>query len=106
MTRRLIRIPYPNRLKSMALEQGIEFHILHFQEEEATLRRRVVDRSLARNDESDADLAVLQRQLAEQEPLTESELKLVESVNNASGNSNTSCIEPILIARHPKASIK
>jgi uncharacterized protein len=65
----------------MDLEHGIEFHILNFDVDEATLRRRVTNRSLTRNDASDADLAVLELQLVEQEPLTEAELKLVDSSN-------------------------
>ncbi|MHB1143785.1 MAG: bifunctional aminoglycoside phosphotransferase/ATP-binding protein [Thiobacillus sp.] len=56
-------------LRKTARVRGIEFHILDFPVSLATLRERIVRRSRAGNDASEADLAVLQHQLDTEEPL-------------------------------------
>lgn len=57
----------------LATQLGVPFSILHFQAPLATLRHRVAQRSAHADDASEADLAVLQKQLATQEPLTADE---------------------------------
>lgn len=58
-----------DQFRKLASDKGAEFSILHFHADEATLRRRIVDRAKQGGDASDADLAVLDRQLASHEPL-------------------------------------
>ena len=62
--------------RDLADRLKVPFHILAFNAEPETLRQRVVDRSLANQDASDADLAVLESQVQRQQPLDEDELKL------------------------------
>lgn len=55
--------------RSRAAALGIPFAILSFSASEATLRRRIVERARRAADASEADLAVLDRQLRTREPL-------------------------------------
>ncbi len=59
--------------RNLARREGARFSILHCGADLQTLRRRVSERLRRDDDASDADLAVLQRQLAAEEPLDESE---------------------------------
>ena len=63
-----------DRFAQLAKHEASEFHIVDFQADEAVLRRRVTDRLAQGKDASDADIDVLESQLASQEPLTSSEL--------------------------------
>ncbi len=56
---------------------GVSFGILHFDADVATLRQRITDRISRADDVSDADLSVLESQLASQEPLSAEERQLV-----------------------------
>ncbi len=56
-------------LRDVAHTHNVEFRILDFRVPIATLRERIVQRARAGNDASEADLAVLQRQLDTEEPL-------------------------------------
>ncbi len=64
----------------LAVEQGAGFAILDCHTDPHTLRQRVADRMAANRDASDADLQVLERQLAGQQPLTEAERAKVVDV--------------------------
>lgn len=55
--------------RALAAELRVPFSILHCQAADAQLRRRVAARGAGRSDASEADLAVLERQLASHEPL-------------------------------------
>jgi aminoglycoside phosphotransferase family enzyme/predicted kinase len=55
--------------RSLAADLGVPFALLHCHASEAVLRERVAARSAAGNDASEADVAVLQRQLDAHEPL-------------------------------------
>jgi aminoglycoside phosphotransferase family enzyme len=66
--------------RELAAARGVEFRILDFPVAEAVLRERVVRRSRQGGDASEADLAVLQHQLATAEPLAADELGVVETV--------------------------
>jgi aminoglycoside phosphotransferase family enzyme/predicted kinase len=55
--------------RALAAELGVPFAILHCHAPEAVLRERVAARSAAGNDASEADVAVLQRQIDAHEPL-------------------------------------
>ncbi len=55
--------------KALAAELGVPFAILHCHASEAVLRQRVAARSAAGHDASEADVAVLQRQIDSHEPL-------------------------------------
>lgn len=57
------------RFQALAAELGVPFVILVFDANEATLRRRIVQRQTGGRDASDADLAVLAHQLVTREPL-------------------------------------
>jgi hypothetical protein len=56
-------------LREVAHTRNVEFRILDFPVPVATLRERIVQRSRAGNDASEADLAVLPHQLDNEEPL-------------------------------------
>ncbi len=56
-------------LRETARTRKVEFRIVDFPVPVATLRERIVQRSRAGNDASEADLAVLQHQLDTEEPL-------------------------------------
>jgi hypothetical protein len=56
-------------LHKLAQSHGVTFRILDFPVPVATLRERILQRSRAGNDASEADLAVLQHQLNTEEPL-------------------------------------
>lgn len=60
-------------LRDTARARGVAFRILDFQVPVATLRERIVKRSAEGSDASDANLAVLQRQLETEEPLAADE---------------------------------
>jgi hypothetical protein len=60
-------------LRGQAQPRGVMFRILDFQLPVATLRERILQRSRAGNDASEADLAVLQHQLDTEEPLAADE---------------------------------
>ncbi|HEX7272865.1 MAG TPA: AAA family ATPase [Casimicrobiaceae bacterium] len=62
-----------DRFRDLARELGVAFAIVSFQTREATLRARIARRAAASADASDADLAVLEHQLATQEPLAADE---------------------------------
>ncbi len=59
--------------RALAHELHVPFAILSFEAERATLEQRIVARSRAGGDASDADLAVLARQIATCEPLAAEE---------------------------------
>ncbi len=63
--------------RSLAAELRVPFAILAFAAKPETLRRRIVARSLAGTDASEANLAVLARQVATQEPLAPDEMGAV-----------------------------
>ena len=58
---------------TLASELGVPFVILAFEAREATLRQRVAARRVRGADASDADLSVLEHQIATREPLTADE---------------------------------
>jgi aminoglycoside phosphotransferase family enzyme/predicted kinase len=60
---------------SLAKEQSVRFEILDFQASYETLKARVKNRVAVENDPSDANLAVLERQIELDEPLDEIELR-------------------------------
>jgi predicted kinase len=66
--------------RGLASELGVPFSILHCRASEAALRRRVAARGEGGDDASEADLAVLERQLQSGEPLDESERAAVLEV--------------------------
>ncbi|MCA9137002.1 MAG: AAA family ATPase [Planctomycetales bacterium] len=70
--------------QSLAQREEATFKILDCHASEQTLRQRIADRMVRDNDASDADLAVLERQLAAHEPLDEQEQELVCLVPDAS----------------------
>jgi len=61
------------RFKALAAELGVPFAILHCHAAETVLRERVAARHAAGNDASEADVAVLQRQIDHHEPLGDDE---------------------------------
>ncbi|KLU05229.1 hypothetical protein RISK_002720 [Rhodopirellula islandica] len=64
----------------LAEQAGVPIAILDCHSDLQTLRQRVADRLAHREDASDADLDVLDRQLANREPLTEAERTLVVEI--------------------------
>jgi uncharacterized protein len=70
------------RFHQLAIEQNVRFRILSFEADEQTLRQRIVARQATGKDASDADIAVLEQQLAAFEPLTDDELLLTERASH------------------------
>lgn len=68
-------------LREQAQSRGIEFHVLDFPVPVAALRERILQRSRAGNDASEADLAVLQYQIDSQEPLAADERAGIVSID-------------------------
>ncbi|MHB0974224.1 MAG: bifunctional aminoglycoside phosphotransferase/ATP-binding protein [Thiobacillus sp.] len=68
-------------LREQAQSRGIEFHVLDFPVPVAALRERILQRSRAGNDASEADLAVLQYQIDSQEPLAADERAEIVSID-------------------------
>lgn len=66
-----------DEFRALAERQGVPFRIFHCVAPEVVLRRRIRRRIARGRDESEADLAVLDRQLNEMEPLGEDELPCV-----------------------------
>ena len=71
-------LAHPQRVQAQALasELGVRFVILDFQASADTLRERVRQRALRADDASEADLAVLEDQLANAQPLRPDEQAL------------------------------
>ena len=69
--------------RALAQELRVPFAILHCRADPGLLRRRVRERSLRRDDASEADTAVLEGQLASHEALRESERTLTIEVDTA-----------------------
>jgi len=72
-----------DEFRHQAQRAGVRFYILHFFSDEATLRRRIATRLELHNDASEADGAVLDYQLATQEPLGADELAEVVNCGSA-----------------------
>jgi aminoglycoside phosphotransferase family enzyme/predicted kinase len=70
------------RFRKFAEDEHASFAILDCHADVPTLRQRIVDRIAEGHDASDADLHVLDLQLASQEPLTPLELKSVVTVQD------------------------
>jgi uncharacterized protein len=69
-----------DRFHDLANQHGVGFAILDCHSDPQTLRQRVADRASRGDDASDADLRVLENQLAHQEPLSPEELRHVVDV--------------------------
>jgi hypothetical protein len=61
------------QFRALAAEHDVPFAVFDIQAPEATLRKRIAQRAAAATDASEASEAVLERQLASQEPLTSEE---------------------------------
>ncbi len=68
------------RFHELAKREGISLEILDCHSDEQTLRQRVADRMAENEDASDADVKVLEYQLASREPLTDAERELMVDV--------------------------
>lgn len=97
MARSILRAGYPviidatflrqgerQMFRSLAHREGATFGILDCHSNEQTLRQRIANRMANANDASDADLAVLEHQLATHEPLTEMEQEHVFTIPDIS----------------------
>lgn len=72
------RLPFA----ALARELGVPFFVLDVQAQESTMKARIARRVGLGKDPSDADVAVLMRQIAGHEPLSEAETQGVVVVNN------------------------
>ncbi len=66
--------------QQLAKRLGVDFAIVDCQADVETLRQRITNRLVGNADASDADLQVLEHQLATREPLTDAERQLVVQV--------------------------
>lgn len=71
-----------NLFRSLAEQRNVEFRILAFHAEHSVLRQRIADRIARGSDASDADLEVLEKQIAHQEHLEADEMQFVGSVDD------------------------
>jgi aminoglycoside phosphotransferase family enzyme/predicted kinase len=81
--------------RRLAAQLGVPFTILAFHAHPETLQRRVVHRSTQADDASDADLAVLHRQLAALEPLTDAEQGSTVTVDTAAPQALQGLLETV-----------
>jgi len=70
-----------NIFQALAEKTGVSYIILDFQAPEALLRKWIIERAKQAHDASEADIPVLEHQLATQEPLTQEELEYSLTVN-------------------------
>ncbi len=82
-----------NPFRLLAQELEVPFALLDFQAPEETLRARVGARARTGRDVSEANLKVLEHQLASAEPLQEDEMRSVVTVNTESA------VDPAALAR-------
>ncbi|MBT9568678.1 MAG: AAA family ATPase, partial [Thiobacillus sp.] len=68
-------------LRGQVQSRGVAFHILDFSVPVATLCERILQRSRAGNDASEADLAVLQHQIDSEDPLATDEQADIVSID-------------------------
>ena len=73
---------YRDLFRRLAVEEAVPFLILDVQSSLTTLEERISTRENQRSDASEADLAVLQQQQRQQEPLGEDEQTVTFSVNS------------------------
>lgn len=77
-----LRRDYRDLFRRLAEEEAVPFLILDVQSSLATLQERITTREGQRSDASEADLAVLQEQQNQQEPLEQDEQTVTFSVNS------------------------
>lgn len=85
-----------DRFRALAAESDVPFLLLDCQAAPEELRRRVLQRSSAGTDASEATLAVLERQLETAEPLLTEECSNVVAVNTQHGDKIISTVEKLL----------
>ena len=73
---------YRDLFRRFAEEEAVPFLILDVQASLATMQERITTRAEQRSDASEADLAVLQEQQRQQEPLEQDEQTVTFSVNS------------------------
>jgi len=73
---------YRDLFRRLAEEEAVPFLILDVQSSLATLQERITTRKEQQSDASDADLAVLQQQQRQQEPLGENEQTVTLRINS------------------------
>ena len=71
-----------DQLREQARSRGVAFHILDFQVPVASLRERIIQRSRAGGDASEADLDVLQHQIDTEEALAADEKEGLVRINS------------------------
>ena len=79
----------------LAEKLSTEFIVLSFSVPESELRKRIIARDKARNDASEANLAVLEQQLRSQQVLTDEEMKYCLSITDNSDKSSKIVSEKI-----------
>jgi predicted kinase len=79
----------------LARELGLPCHIIECQATEAELRRRLQLRARDKKEASEADIAVLERQLQRQQPLNNSERERVMTVATADGTAIDALIQAL-----------
>jgi hypothetical protein len=72
-----------NMFQALARKMGVPYIILDFQAPEALLRKWIIERAEKGHDASEADIPVLEHQLATQEPLTQDELKSTVTIDTS-----------------------
>jgi aminoglycoside phosphotransferase family enzyme/predicted kinase len=100
-TRRIVRAGYPvlvdatflqraqrRRFRTLAEQLAVPFLILSFEAPLSVLRARVAARSQRRDDASEADLDILERQIATAEPLTEAETAFALAIDASRSQSD------------------
>jgi aminoglycoside phosphotransferase family enzyme/predicted kinase len=83
-----------DQARSLAERLGVRFVIVDFQASADTLRRRVQQRALRQDDSSEANLVVLEQQLASAEPLREDERAAVFAFDEADADTRWAGLWP------------
>ncbi|WP_127477041.1 AAA family ATPase [Sulfurivermis fontis] len=82
--------------RQLAERLGLPFLIVEFHASEAELRRRIEQRSARGKDASEAGLAVLERQIASQEPLGEDERLRAIRVDTGQNDADTQMLAQVM----------
>lgn len=82
---------------NLARELGVAFIILHFHAEEVLLRRWITERQQQAQDASEANLEILDRQLATQEPLSTDEADVIIDIDSSLDTATVTLINHLKI---------
>ena len=81
--------------RTLAQQLGIPFVILHFYADEVLLRQWIEERTRAGKDASEATVAIMQQQLATEEPLSSAEADHVIAIDTGRGDAQQQLLDAV-----------